>query len=629
MEIVFRRFSDDESPGPHELILMPAALESCLRLDYSTIAIDKGIAAFKQGQEPLKAIVLKAVPAFDDLLGATICQELAAHRALPPGLKSFARYAGLLREGLTPGKSPPEHSLEAMFLAILNDAGDDLADPATAGRLLARWSAMAAAIWRAAEAGIDPIEKSIFADNPEFAREVAFLARDLIVYRQDLRRGEQWAVKLPGGPPEAHALFLRQPKSLLFKQWSRTEQNSHLPGTPEAGQPFLLLAVDWGRGSWIFSTDPVQRLSLESLSARLQAAEAKLNPGNAWFDGRRFNFSLIAAPGKGSQLPEQKLLEIVRDWCHARPLGQSLTWRPSRRAMLATVGSAGVAALAYGLWPRHTDDSRGLQFMRIDPSTLHDKIGPRTGKDYALLFATDDYDHWPKLKNAISDARSIGQILETQYGFVQPDEAFTLDREQILGKLRSYAADKQFHDGDQLFIYFAGHGDYDPVTKEGFIVPKDAASPEADPVVRTSRSIPLSQLKDKIEKLGCNHVFIVLDICFGGTIEFGVATEGGTRGSGVGTPVDVPKNEFINRKLKHKCRRYLASVGKEEAPDGPLQGHSPFAAQLLRSLDEDARDDGVVTIGKILTRVERGAQETRDGALLGHEPGGDFLFVHR
>ncbi len=629
MKLNFRRISDSEPPRPRELILLPVAPEYRQRRNYAELAIKQGLGAFLQSAGPIETIAVPADPTFDEMLAAAICEVLAAGGDLPAGLMPFARYAALVREGLTPGKAPLEVSLEGVFLAIRNGAGGDLSDPAIATQFIDRWSSMTLAIWKAAQAGVDPLAVSIFADDPEFARERAFLARDLSVYRQDVQRGEQWRIAIPGGPPEAQALVLREPKSLLFKQWSRTEQDSHLPGAAGAGQPFLLLAVDWGKAQWVFSTDPVQRLSLKSLAERLQTAETAAGAADPWFDGKPFGHTLISAPSNGTRLPEAKMLAIVREWCHAKPI-RPIPWQPSRRAVLAAAGSAGVAALAYTFWPTHAaENSRGLQFIRISPQTLHDKIGPRTGRDYALLFATDEYDHWPKLKNAISDAHAIGQILETQYGFVTPDEAFKLDREQILGKLRNYAADKQFADGDQLFIYFAGHGDYDPVTKEGFIVPKDAASPEADPVVRTGHSIPLSQVKDILEKLSCNHIFVVLDICFGGTIEFGVATAGGTRGGGVGTPVDVPKSEFINRKLKHKCRRYLASVGKEEAPDGPLRGHSPFAAQLIKSLDEDAKDDGVVTIGKILTRVERGAQETRDGALLGHEPGGDFLFVHR
>ena len=38
-------------------------------------------------------------------------------------------------------------------------------------------------------------------------------------------------------------------------------------------------------------------------------------------------------------------------------------------------------------------------------------------KDYALLFATDQYDHWTDLVNPIDDANSIAQVLKSKYRF--------------------------------------------------------------------------------------------------------------------------------------------------------------------------------------------------------------------
>ena len=70
---------------------------------------------------------------------------------------------------------------------------------------------------------------------------------------------------------ECPRIILHQPKSLLFKQWSRSKTES-----PQE-EPFALLAVDWGKGRWFFSTDPgiPQPLSLEKLFERLQQAELK------------------------------------------------------------------------------------------------------------------------------------------------------------------------------------------------------------------------------------------------------------------------------------------------------------------------------------------------------------------
>ena len=41
----------------------------------------------------------------------------------------------------------------------------------------------------------------------------------------------------------------------------------------------------------------------------------------------------------------------------------------------------------------------------------------RKGKDYALLLAVDDYEHWTQLQKPVSDAETIQHDLETLYGF--------------------------------------------------------------------------------------------------------------------------------------------------------------------------------------------------------------------
>ena len=128
---------------------------------------------------------------------------------------------------------------------------------------------MAQAILTAVDAGKDPFVTNLFGDSPHFARERAFLKKDNHVYHEDVRRGRQWLVQLPEGPPTSAMLLLQEPRSLLWKYWSRHDT------TAPAGGSYLLLAVNWGKGNWVISTDPVQRLGIKGLAEALQAAEAR------------------------------------------------------------------------------------------------------------------------------------------------------------------------------------------------------------------------------------------------------------------------------------------------------------------------------------------------------------------
>ncbi len=141
------------------------------------------------------------------------------------------------------------------------------------------------------------------------------------MYRQDVARGERWRVHLPDGPPLSSGLLLRQPKSLLFVAHSRQDRQ-----TP-TGEPYLFLAVDWGaeetgKRFWVFSTDPVQRLSLRPLAERLSQAESALDlatpPGNtSWYDGRDSDYTMVAPPRGGTRLPADEVLRLVKEWAGA------------------------------------------------------------------------------------------------------------------------------------------------------------------------------------------------------------------------------------------------------------------------------------------------------------------------
>jgi hypothetical protein len=79
--------------------------------------------------------------------------------------------------------------------------------------------------------------------------------------------------------------------------------------------------------------------------------------------------------------------------------------------------------------------------------------------DYALIFASDQYDNWSDLVNPIFDSRTIAEDLRKTYGFkVEMIENAT--QSEILRKIREYG-EKKYQPLDQFFIFFAGHGTYD------------------------------------------------------------------------------------------------------------------------------------------------------------------------
>jgi hypothetical protein len=342
MEIVFRD-PEARAPGPGDLLLAPADPAQRGRRDLASFVLASGVGGLAKGEGAPRRLVVSANPTLDDLLASAFAARLVAGRALPNGARALAQYAALQREGLQPGEVPLGESIEGIFLAQRNAHGEDLADPAVGERFARDWRRTADVLLAAAEAGTDPFKSALFA-GPEFARERAFLAKDRDVYRQDVLRGERWVVRLPGGPPKASALLLREPKALLAKQWARRDEAAPV------GHAYLFLAVRWGKGQWVFSTDPVQRLPIRPLAEALQAAESVADGARAaadpWFDGKPFGHTLVASPRAGTRLPDEDVLRVVRAWSRAK----RAPTKGQRRLALALAAGGGAAVAAAALF---------------------------------------------------------------------------------------------------------------------------------------------------------------------------------------------------------------------------------------------------------------------------------------
>ncbi|MCH8319056.1 MAG: caspase family protein [Bacteroidetes bacterium] len=246
---------------------------------------------------------------------------------------------------------------------------------------------------------------------------------------------------------------------------------------------------------------------------------------------------------------------------------------------------------------------------------IEEEPGDLRGTDHALLFATNEYDNMQDLTNPVFDANAVSKELEQSYGF-QVNIVVNPTRAGILRKLREYAT-MSYNDNDQLFIFVAGHGVYDDIFSEGYLVNKDS---KANDEIKESY-LSHSNLRTIVNNIPCKHIFLMLDVCFGGTFDPLIATRG------IDLYSDIDKQKFIKRKLQYKTRRYITSGGKEYVPDGRPGHHSPFVRRFLEALRSYGGVDGILTLGEIITYIEKVTPEPRAGEFGSNEPGSDFLFI--
>ena len=82
----------------------------------------------------------------------------------------------------------------------------------------------------------------------------------------------------------------------------------------------------------------------------------------------------------------------------------------------------------------------------------------RLGKDYALLFAVENYTSWRPLSYPIDDAEAIAKDLKEFYGF-EVEIVRDPDKKTIQDKLLEYTK-RSFAGDAQLLVYFSGHSGF-------------------------------------------------------------------------------------------------------------------------------------------------------------------------
>jgi hypothetical protein len=240
--------------------------------------------------------------------------------------------------------------------------------------------------------------------------------------------------------------------------------------------------------------------------------------------------------------------------------------------------------------------------------------------DYALVFATDQYDNWSDLVNPVFDSKTISEELKKTYGY-KVEIVENASQAEVLRKLREYA-EKKYKPLDQLFIFFAGHGTYDQTFGEGFVVTRES---QVNDEAKTSY-LSHNRLRSIVNNIPCDHIFLAMDVCFGGTFDAALAS---SRGLDEEVYKEQNVGEFITRKLTYKTRRFLTSGGKTYVSDGIPGKHSPFAKNFLEALRSRGGKDGVLTLPEIYSHVERLKIQPRFGEFGDNAPGSDFVFVAR
>lgn len=275
---------------------------------------------------------------------------------------------------------------------------------------------------------------------------------------------------------------------------------------------------------------------------------------------------------------------------------------------------------AYGYNP---DLARREKTRALTPEepTVAEQAAAR-GRDYALILATDKYDHWPSLHNPVYDGQTLQKELIENYGYEKENILYREDptKADILGALTEVKK-RNFGPDDRLLIYVAGHGHIDD-SGEGFLVTKETLLPAEDPYLESA--LDLSRFRDVINQLPVAHILVVLDTCYGGSFK-----ERKTLPAYTSENLDSAPSidSLIADKMKSPSRLYIASGGLRQAFDGEPGMHSPFARTFLKTLRQYGGQEHFIDIGKLDGAVQGLCPRPYYGTFGVQQEGGDFVFV--
>lgn len=240
-------------------------------------------------------------------------------------------------------------------------------------------------------------------------------------------------------------------------------------------------------------------------------------------------------------------------------------------------------------------------------------------KDYALIIATDNYDNWNDLVNPVNDGRTIEAILKEKYGF-QTEIVENPTLEEINNTIYEYNT-KKFNPQDQLFVFIAGHGFFDETLGEGYLVASNSQLNDKG----KSSYLPHLLLRERLNNIKCEHIFLAMDVCFGGTFDPILAKA--RAGEAADESADL---QYLVKKLTKRTRKYLTSGSKEYVSDGIAGKHSPFAEKFILGLKEIGGGTGrILSLLELRTYFLKLVSEPRFGSFGDDDPASDFVFVAR
>jgi len=260
--------------------------------------------------------------------------------------------------------------------------------------------------------------------------------------------------------------------------------------------------------------------------------------------------------------------------------------------------------------------SRGIDLEKPPVTGIGD------GKYYALIIANADYQDkegvWQPLNTTISGAHALSNMLQENYHFSDVTVLENSSRREVLLTLSEL--NRKVKIGDNVLVYYAGHGFLDNHTGLGYWIPVDAIGNDHTTYIRNST------IRDELGVIAkrARHTLLISDSCFSGSL---LRTD--TRG-----PEIAVADQAYYEKMAQKKSVQIITAGGIEFVDDDFgdSGLSPFTHFLLNELKHNnaVRLSASELAYQVKKAVSSNVSQTPQAGILqgaGDELG-EFIFVN-
>lgn len=215
--------------------------------------------------------------------------------------------------------------------------------------------------------------------------------------------------------------------------------------------------------------------------------------------------------------------------------------------------------------------------VRSDVDDLPPARSPRP-HTYAVVIGVERYrENIPVAEFAASDAKLVAEYAKRVLGVPDANVALLTDEHATRGDFEKYFErwlPNHVQPGDEVYVYYSGHGAPDPAKGNAYLVPYDG-----DPAYIEQTGYSLDKVYAKLGKLPASRVIVAMDSCFSGAGGRSVIAKGARPLVAVAQP-DIPARVTL----------LAASAGNQVSNGYQEKGHGLFTYYLLRGMKESGSD---------------------------------------